>query len=77
MLVLIEIAPIQKLYRFKVLLRLFNLYFDRTPYLCSFQWNNHKLIFITVHSFLGSEKKRILKRRLLEAYAILRYAELV
>ncbi len=50
--------------------------FDRTPYLCSFQWNNHKLIFITAHSFFGSEKKVDVERRSLEAYAISRYADL-
>ena len=50
--------------------------FDRTPYLCSFGWNNHKLIFITVHSFFGSESKTDVERRSLEAYAISRYADL-
>ncbi|WP_166959542.1 endonuclease/exonuclease/phosphatase family protein [Yeosuana marina] len=50
--------------------------FDRNPYLCSFEWNNNKLIFITVHSFFGSEKKADIERRSLEAYAISRYAEL-
>lgn len=50
--------------------------FDRNPYLCSFQWNNHKLIFITVHSFFGSEKKADVERRSLEAFAISRYADL-
>lgn len=50
--------------------------FDRNPYLCSFQWKNHKLIFITVHSFFGSEKKVDVERRSLEAYAISRYADL-
>lgn len=50
--------------------------FDRNPYLCSFQWKNHKLIFITVHSFFGSEKKADVERRSLEAFAISRYADL-
>ncbi|MBP0905641.1 endonuclease/exonuclease/phosphatase family protein [Mariniflexile gromovii] len=50
--------------------------FDRTPYLCSFQWKNHKLIFITVHSYFGSERKADVERRSLEAYAISRYADL-
>lgn len=50
--------------------------FDRNPYLCSFQWKNHKLIFITVHSFFGSEKKADVERRSLEAFAIARYVDL-
>jgi len=50
--------------------------FDRNPYLCSFEWNNEKLIFITVHSFFGSEAKADIERRALEAYAISRYADL-
>lgn len=50
--------------------------FDRNPYLFSFQWKNHKLIFITVHSFFGSEKKADVERRSLEAFAISRYADL-
>lgn len=50
--------------------------FDRNPYLCSFQWNNHIVVLITVHSFSGSTKKADIERRALEAYAIGRYADL-
>lgn len=50
--------------------------FDRNPYLCSFQWNNFIFILISVHSFFGSERKKDLERRALEAYAISRYADL-
>jgi len=50
--------------------------FDRNPFLCSFQWNNHIIVLITVHSFSGSTKKTDIERRALEAYAIGRYADL-
>lgn len=50
--------------------------FDRSPYLCSFQWKNTVFILITVHSFSGGNSKIDLERRALEAYAIGRYADL-
>lgn len=50
--------------------------FDRTPYLCSFSWNNYKLVMISVHSYFGSTSKKDIERRALEAYAISRYADL-
>ena len=50
--------------------------FDRNPYLCSFQWRNKIIILINVHSFFGSESKKDIERRSLEAYAISRYADL-
>lgn len=50
--------------------------FDRSPFLCSFQWRNSTLILINVHSYFGSENDKDLSRRALEAYAISRYADL-
>lgn len=50
--------------------------FDRSPYLCSFQWNNFTLLLISVHSYFGGKKKKDLERRALETYAIARYAYL-
>lgn len=50
--------------------------FDRTPYLCSFQWQNETFVLITVHSFSGGTSTHDLERRALEAYAIGRWADL-
>ena len=50
--------------------------FDRNPYLCSFQWNNETFTLLTVHSYFGSNRRKHLEKRALEAYAIGRYADL-
>ncbi len=50
--------------------------FDRNPYLASFSSGSLTFVLVSVHLFFGSETKRALNRRSLEAYACARWADL-
>jgi len=50
--------------------------FDRNPYIGSFGAGSLELAPVSVHLYFGSESKRSLNRRSLEAYAVARWADL-
>ncbi len=50
--------------------------FDRNPFIATFQFNEFRFMLINAHSFFGSKSKPHQERRILETYAIARYADL-
>lgn len=50
--------------------------FDRNPYLATFKFKKFEFMLINAHSYFGSKAKRDMERRILETYAIARYADL-
>lgn len=50
--------------------------FDRNPYLATFKFRDFEFMLINAHSYFGSNGKRDMERRILETYAIARYADL-
>jgi endonuclease/exonuclease/phosphatase family metal-dependent hydrolase len=50
--------------------------FDRNPYFASFDSEGFRFLAISVHSFFGSEQQIDLNRRILETFAIARWADL-
>ena len=50
--------------------------FDRNPYLGTFKFKDFEFMLINAHSYFGSTGKRDMERRILETYAIARYADL-
>jgi endonuclease/exonuclease/phosphatase family metal-dependent hydrolase len=49
--------------------------FDRTPYLASFQVGNSSITFVNVHLFFGKEKSKSIGRRVLETFAVAKWAD--
>ncbi len=50
--------------------------FDRNPFIATFQFQDFRFMLINAHSFFGSKTKAHMERRILETYAIARYADL-
>lgn len=49
--------------------------FDRNPYLATFQVGETSLLLVNVHLYYGSDRRRDVRRRALETYAVARWAD--
>ncbi len=49
--------------------------FDRTPYLAAFECGNSSITFVNVHLFFGKAEAKSINRRVLETYAVAKWAD--